>query len=60
MDGYTLFDYWLVVYRRKWWIVAITLLSAAFAIALSLVIPSVYEAKCLFFVPSKPNRSIFY
>ena len=55
MDGYTLFDYWLVVYRRKWWIVAITLLSAAFAIALSLVIPSVYEAKCLFFVPSKPN-----
>ncbi len=48
----TLYDYWLALYRNKAAILLVTASSALFALAFSLVLPPVYEAKASFYVPA--------
>jgi len=55
----TLFDYWLVLYERKWIIGIILLSTLATVWFLSMILPPVYEAKAVFFVPTKPDSVTF-
>lgn len=49
--GATLHDYWIAIYSRKYLILAVGLVSAVFAWAISSWLPPVYEAKASFYVP---------
>jgi|SRR5579863_968894 len=60
MDGYTLYDYWFILYRRRWTVLLIVLFSLGFAGILSWVLPPVYQAKSVFFVPAKSNALAFF
>lgn len=60
MAGYSLYDYWFILYRRRKTVYLIVLFSLAFAALLSWLIPNVYEAKSVFFVPSKPDSVTFF
>lgn len=52
MEDRPLLYYWLILYRRKR-IVVVTFLSAIFfALVLSLLLPKIYEAKVVLFVPA--------
>ncbi len=55
----TLLDYWLILYRRKWMIGLIVLSAIVTAWILSEILPPVYEAKAVFFVPAKPDTVTF-
>jgi polysaccharide biosynthesis transport protein len=48
----TLFSYWLVLYGRKKAILLITLVSVITVVGLGALLPTVYEAKIMFYVPS--------
>lgn len=60
MNSYTLYDYWWVLYKRKYVILLTAAWSVAFAAVLSLMLPDIYEAKAVFFVPSKPDALTFF
>jgi len=60
MDGYTLYDYWYVLYRKRVTIYLIVLFSVLFAAGLSWLLPGVYQPRAVFFVPSKPDSLTFY
>lgn len=60
MTGYSLYDYWFILYRRRKTVYLIVLFSLIFSAILSWVIPEVYEAKTVFFVPSKPDALTFF
>ena len=48
----TIFDYWLVIYERRYTIAVVVASAVALAIGLSLTLPAVYEARATFYVPS--------
>lgn len=52
MQEKTLLSYWLVLYQKKTIILLITVTSVITVLILGAVLPSVYEAKALFYVPS--------
>lgn len=52
MQEKTLINYWLVLYKRKKVILFITAISIVTVIILGVLLPAVYEAKALFYVPS--------
>jgi uncharacterized protein involved in exopolysaccharide biosynthesis len=52
MKGKTLLDYWIVIYKRKREIIAVTLISIITAILLSKIVKPVYEASAVFYIPN--------
>ncbi len=60
MNGYTLYDYWFILYHRRKTILVITLSTLAFAALLSWLLPPVYQATSVFFVPAKPDSLTFF
>ena len=52
MQEKSLLSYWLILYKRKIGILLITVISVMTVIILGAVLPKVYEAKALFYVPS--------
>ena len=60
MEEQTLLDYWLVLYRRRKSIAVVIISAILVAWILSRVLPPVYEAKAVFFVPMKPDSVSFY
>jgi uncharacterized protein involved in exopolysaccharide biosynthesis len=52
MQQKTLLYYWLVLYKRKKEIIIITFISLCVALVLSKLLPPVYEAKAIFYVPA--------
>ncbi len=54
MQEKTLFDQWVVIYRRKWEILLVTLMAAITAGALAVVIDPIYEASVIFYPPKQP------
>src|SRR3569832_2326438 len=59
MEGYSLFDYWFILYRRRKTVYLIIFFSLVFSAILSYVLPNVYEAESVFFVPSKSDSLTF-
>lgn len=55
----TLYDYWLALYQRKRAILMVTLMSAAFAYGISMVLPPVYEAKSTFYMPFTASTPLY-
>ena len=55
----TLYDYWQALYQRKRAILMVTLLSAVFAFVISLILPSVYEARSVFYVPFTASTPLY-
>ena len=55
----TLYDYWLALYQRKRAILMVTLISAAFAYGISMVLPPVYEAKSTFYMPFTASTPLY-
>jgi uncharacterized protein involved in exopolysaccharide biosynthesis len=60
MTGYSLYDYWFILYRRRKTLYLIVFFAMAFSAFLSWVLPETYEAKTVFFVPSKPDSLTFF
>lgn len=60
MEELTLLDYWLVLYRRRKSIAVVIISAIVVAWILSRVLPPVYEAKAVFFVPTRPDSISFY
>lgn len=50
-DQSTLHDYWLALYTRKKFIIAVSLSAMMFAVGISKLLPHVYEAKTSFYLP---------
>lgn len=44
-------DYWLALYTRKKFIIAVSLSAMIFAVSISKILPHVYEAKTSFYLP---------
>ncbi|MFX0201095.1 MAG: GumC family protein [Candidatus Hodarchaeota archaeon] len=55
MEEKNLLDYWLVLYKKKGVILFIILSAMITAGIISKIIPPVYEAKVVFFVPNTPD-----
>lgn len=55
MEERTFLEYWLVLYKRRWLILFVILSAMITAGIISKIIPPVYEAKALFFVPQTPD-----
>lgn len=60
MTEKTLLEYWYVLYSRKWIIIFIMLSAMITAWILSEILPPVYEAKAVFFVPKEPDTATFF
>jgi uncharacterized protein involved in exopolysaccharide biosynthesis len=60
MEERTLFDYWMVLYRRRWIILTVVLFALFMSLFLSWQLPPIYEARALFFVPKQPDAAIFF
>lgn len=50
-----LLDYWLILYNKRWLILAITIIAMLTAGIMSVLLPPVYESKAVFFVPQNPD-----
>jgi uncharacterized protein involved in exopolysaccharide biosynthesis len=59
MTDRPLVHYWLILYRRRGLIVVTLLSSILFAWLLSNILPKVYEARCVMFVPATDARVSF-
>ncbi len=59
MPEKTLLDYWIILYKRKKYIVLITVISVLTSIFLSKILPPVYESSAVFYVPSS-SQSLSY
>lgn len=59
MHEKTLLNYWLVLYKRKTVILFITAISIVTVIILGALLPPVYEARALFYVPSSSQALNF-
>ena len=55
MQQKTLLEYWLILYRQKWVILFVMLSSMVTSGVVSKIIPSVYEARAVFFIPQTPD-----
>jgi capsular polysaccharide biosynthesis protein len=51
LDRYTIDDYWMVLYRRRWMILLVTICAAAFSALMSYAVAPRYEAVAEFYVP---------
>lgn len=60
MEQKTLLEYWFVLYSRKWLILIIILSAMITAWVVSSLLPSVFEAKAVFFVPKEPDTTTFF
>src|SRR5262249_27933957 len=60
MESYSLYEHWYVLYCRKKIIGLVVLFSVIFSVILSFYLPEIYEAKTVFFVPSKPDSLTFF
>lgn len=60
MTEKTLLEYWFILYDKKVIILVITLSAMITAGVLSKILPPVYEAKAVFFVPKEPDTIIFF
>lgn len=58
MENRTLSDYWIVLYSSKKTILLIALMAGVFAYVVSVLMPSVYEAKSAFYLPYQPNTEL--
>jgi len=56
----TLLEYWLAVYSRKGMILLITVSAMITAAVLSTLLPRVYEARAVFFVPRSSDSTTFF
>lgn len=52
MNDKTLYDYWMVCYRRKLTILVMIATAVTGAIIIGASLPSIYEARAMFYVPS--------
>lgn len=52
MNDKTLFDYWMICYRRRLSILVLVATAALGALFIGASLPSVYEARAMFYVPS--------
>ncbi len=50
-----LLDYWLILYNKRWLILAITIIAMLTAGIMSVLLPPVYESKAVFFIPQNPD-----
>ncbi len=50
-----LLDYWLILYNKRWLILAITIIAMLTAGIMSVLLSPVYESKAVFFVPQNPD-----
>lgn len=55
----TLLEYWLILYSKRVFIVVVTFSAILTAGILSKILPPVYEAKAVFFVPEEPDTTTF-
>ncbi|HZX48054.1 MAG TPA: Wzz/FepE/Etk N-terminal domain-containing protein [Nitrospirota bacterium] len=60
MEHKTLLEYWLVLYSNKKIILIITVAAMVSAWIFSMILPPVYEAKAVFFVPKEPDTATFF
>ncbi|HWU38981.1 MAG TPA: hypothetical protein VN203_15125, partial [Candidatus Acidoferrum sp.] len=60
MEDRTLIDYWLVLYRRKAQVALIVVSAIGASVYISSILPPVYEAKVVAFVPKDPDVVTFY
>lgn len=51
----SLIEHWLILYRRRWLILSITVAAILTALFFSKILPPVYMAKATFFVPKIPD-----
>ena len=58
MHEYTLGDYWIALYRRKFLILLIAAVSIGVAGGISSILPERYEASVVFYVPSDVEASL--
>ncbi len=56
----TLLDSWLVLYRRRWIIIFMAIAAMGMAGFLTTILPPVYEAKAVFFVPKTPDIATYF
>ncbi len=60
MTDKTLLEYWFILYDKKVIILVITLSAMITAGVLSKILPPVYEAKAVFFVPKEVDKKNFF
>ena len=58
-SGFTIGDYWMVLYRRKWMILVVTVAAAFASTILSSRIEPRYEALAVFYVPENVAGGLF-
>jgi len=58
LDERTLFDYWFVLYEQKRAILVVTAAAVLLAVGLSLLLPSIYEARAVFYVPPPTSQPL--
>lgn len=58
-DTTTLRDYWRVLRRRRWWVLAPTVLGVALALLYSVLQPKVYSAQTEVLIQTLPGESLF-
>lgn len=57
MQEKTLFEQWIILYKRKWEIFIVTAITAATALILSVVIDPIYEASLICYPPLQPSST---
>jgi len=59
-EGYNLYDYWYILYARRKIIYLMMVSSILIAAAISWMLPPLYEAKVVFFVPARSDILTLY
>src|SRR5438876_12130608 len=54
----TLFDYWMIIYERRYSIVLVAASAVVLALGLSMIMPQVFEARSVFYVPSPMSQPL--
>lgn len=57
MTEKTLYDYWMVCYRRKVTIMVMVVTAVVGAVVIGASLPAIYEARAMFYVPSSATTS---
>ena len=52
MNEKTLYDYWMVCYRRKFTILIMVVAAVTGVLVIGASLPAIYEARAMFYVPS--------
>lgn len=59
LGGASLYDYWIGLYRRRFIIALVAAAAGIFAYLISILLPPLYEAKAVFYVPADPSPTSF-